>query len=83
MTLKTRLEKEYGPVTASQEDHRGMVYFWRLDNGAVRLSIENECLCELASSWSGDERPKGGRGGILALYYDSELPSFHDDRYEY
>lgn len=83
MALKARFEDDYGPATASKEDFRGKVYFWRVPDGAVRLAIENECLCEPASRWSGDERPEGGRGGTLARYYDPELPSFHDDDYEY
>lgn len=79
MTLKSKLIEQHGEPTANKEDYRGQVYFWRLNDGAIRLAIKNECLCQQANSWSGDVRPEAGRGGALTLYYSASLPEFKDE----
>lgn len=79
MDLKTILTELHGEPTASKEDYRGQVYFWQLPEQAIRLEIENECLCEKA----GKNGSLAGRGGTLTLYYAPSLPEFHDESQDF
>lgn len=73
ITLKENLIKEYGEYTSYEEDtYQGNIYYWDLKNKVIKLSIENECLCEDANSYRPkdyNEIPKGGRFGLLTIYY--------------
>ncbi|OWW25705.1 hypothetical protein B4Q04_08870 [Zobellia sp. OII3] len=73
INLKTILTEKYGKPTYYEENtYQGNVYYWDVENKVIRLSIENECLCKNARSYRPKDyngTPKGGRFGLLTVYY--------------
>lgn len=77
MNLKEKLDKKYGSGKMVKEDsYTGKYYIWMKEKSVIRLTITNECLCEDARMWSGDERPKSGRYGQLTIYYDIDTANY-------
>ena len=83
MQLKELFQEEFGTVRVVEGNSfdRQVNYYWINGPHIVALSVENECLCEDAWSWSGDVQPKAGRSGVLKIFYNSE-PSVYTDQFK-